>query len=120
MVYGDEVFLFDFFGGVGESLGEVSVVCEDDEAFGFLVEAAYVVEVLECGWEAGVDGFAFFLIGFGTDDPARFVEEDGGGVAREDAFVVDFHEVFLGDLEGHVGGDFTINDDEAFFDEFVA
>ena len=43
-INGDLVFLFDFVTRVSEALGEIAVVCEDEESFALRVEAADIEE----------------------------------------------------------------------------
>ena len=44
LVQADFVFLFDLMARMREQVGEVAIICDDEEPFAVLVESAHVVD----------------------------------------------------------------------------
>jgi len=77
----DAVTLHDLVAGMGEPVGEVAVVGEDEEAFAVLVEASGAEHALalEVGGKEVKDGLAAVRVGVGAEEALGFVEDKGDG-----------------------------------------
>ena len=77
VLHRDVVDLFDAVFRMGESLGEFSVVAENEEAFGIEIEAPDMHQMMEAWREKVVDGGAAIFIATGANQPGWLVENDG-------------------------------------------
>ena len=105
--------------GVGESVRELAVVGEDEEAFGVLIESSDVIEVLELWREKGVNGGAVEFVFLGADVAAWFLEKKGGGDFGFHLFTVECDGVVLRDARGGVFAKLAVDDDVSILDELV-
>ena len=114
------VTLHNLVAGVGESVGEVAVVGEDEEAFAVLVEASGAEHALalEVGGEEVKDGLSAVGVGVGAEEALGFVEDEGdgaGGLGGEGLLVNEdgvFGLTFIAEF-----GDFAVVADFAVADE---
>lgn len=91
-----EVGARDLVGGVKESIGEIAVVGEEKQAFGFVIEATDGIDPFGDLWEEIEDGGTAEIVVAGGDISARLVEEEidfgfGGG----ERFAVDGDGVLI-------------------------
>lgn len=103
-VQDDAVFFDDLVAGVGEAVGEVAVVGEDEEAFAVFIEASGAEHALalEVGREEFEDGLSSVGVAVGAEEAFGFVENEGDG-------------------SGGFGGDgFFVNEDGVVGESFVA
>jgi hypothetical protein len=116
-VEGDLVFLIDVAAGMGEGVGEVAVVGDQQEAFAFHVEAAHVEDARPFRGQEVEDGSAVAFVACGANKTLRFVERGGellGGV--EDA-LSGFDDVPGLDLGGKICDDMAVDPDFSVLDE---
>lgn len=78
-VQDDAVFFDDLIAGVGEAVGEVAVVGDDEEAFAVLIEASGAEHALalEVGGEEFEDGLSTMGVDVGAEEAFGFVEDKG-------------------------------------------
>jgi hypothetical protein len=116
-VEGDLVFLVDVAAGMGEGVGKVAVVGDEQKAFAFHVEASHVEDARPFWGKEVKDGSAVALVACGADITLGFVERGGellGGV--KDA-LSSFDDVPRLDLGGKIGDDMAVDPDFAVLDE---
>lgn len=77
VLHGDVIDLSDAMLWVGQGLGELAVIAEDEESFGFQIESTNVHEVMHFGREEFVNRGASVFVAPTTDQAGRFVEDDG-------------------------------------------
>ena len=89
----DDAITFDnLIAGVGQSMGEVSVVGKDEEAFAILVEASGAEHALplEVGREEVKNGLSAVRVGISAEKAFGFIEDEGdrsGALAGEGFFI---------------------------------
>ena len=115
----DAITLDDFLTGVGQSVGEVTVVGYDEQALAVLVEAARTKEALapEFGWEQVEDSAFGVGIGVGAEHALRLVHDecDRALFFAQYRFVVDENSGIWGRFVSQLS-DFPIHADIALFD----
>ena len=116
----DEIGFGNVRGGFGELLGESAVVCEEEESFGGVVEAADGIDARGKIAEELHDGGAAFRVAGGGDVAFRFVEHEiDGSLGGLDGFAVDGDGVGGGvGFSAECGDDFAVDGDAAGEDEF--
>ena len=119
-VEGDVVDLSDLVAGVGELLGQVAVVGEEQDAGGVAVEAADGEDAFGCcGADEVKYGAAALGVVSGRDIVFRFVKKDIDEVIRDrDFFVVDLDGVGGMDFCSGFGDECAVDGDFTLADEF--
>ena len=64
LVDGDLIFLLELFGRVGQLLGEVAIIGQNEEALGVEVEASDMLEVMVFVGEPVINGLPIALVAF--------------------------------------------------------
>lgn len=77
VLHGDVIDFFDAMLWVGQGLGELAVIAEDEESFGFQIESTNVHEVMHFGREEFVNRGASVFVAPAADQPGGFVKDDG-------------------------------------------
>lgn len=79
----DAVTFNDLIAGVGQSMGEVAIVGDDEESFAVFIEAprAKHALALEVGREEFKDGLTTVRVGVGAKKALRFIEDEGHGAS---------------------------------------
>lgn len=91
-VQDDAITFDDLITGVSESMGEVSVIGKDEEAFAVLVEASGAEHALplEVGREEIKNGLSAVRVGVGAEEAFGFIEDEGdrsGALGGEEFFI---------------------------------
>ena len=76
VLHSDVVDLFDAMFWVGQGLGELAVIAEDNKPFGFQIESTNVHEMMHFGREEFVNRGASVFVAPAADQPGGFVEDD--------------------------------------------
>lgn len=115
----------DAIARVGEAVGEIAVVGEEEEALGLGIELADGIEAGGKHFSEQIDSAGLLALGdVGAVDAFGFVEDDveafaGDAVAQADALAVDFDVVGLRiDQYGELMDDAAIDGDSALEDHF--
>ena len=116
----DLIFLFDFITRMGQPLGEIAVVREEEEAFGLGVEAADVEKTRQMRRQQIEDGVARVRIAPGRNKSGRLMQHDVEPALAVDEFAGDFDVIALAWLGAEVGADLAIDRDAAGRDQFIA
>jgi len=107
--------------GMGEVEAKLTIVGHENEAFAFVIEATYGVEVLPFCGEELADGGTVLGIGAGADVAAGFMDGDVEFLFGFDWFSVDFDFVMTGgDFCAEHGSDLTIDGDAASQNDLFA
>ena len=77
VLHGNVIDLFDIVLGVGKGLGEFAVIAQDEKSFGIQIEATNVHEVMHFGREDFINRGASAFVAPATNQPGRFVEDNG-------------------------------------------
>ena len=100
LVDGDEVFLFELFGRMGQFLGKVAVVGENEEAFGVEVEAADMFEMMILVGKQVVDGLPIAIVALGADHSTWFVKGYDKNVSAREDLAAETDGVIVGNADG--------------------
>ncbi len=113
----DDVGLPHFRRGMRQALGEIAVVGDDEQALGFLVEAADVHDSRPARGQEIVDGAFGGRLGRGAEIAGRLVQDRHEGKRHFDRLAVDDHPVVGVDARGQFAQPVTVDRDGAFEDQ---
>src|SRR6266540_1021686 len=94
-----------------EPLSEITVVGEEDEAFGLRVETANVEEAGKFFRQKIENGVAGVHIFSRRDEARRLVQHDSEHWSGMNQFAVDFDIIARGWLRAEIGADFAVDSD---------
>ena len=104
---------------MSESLREIAVVGEENEAFGLGIETANVEETGEFSGQKIEDRVASVRIFSRRDEARRLVQHDGEQWSGMNRFPVHFDMIARGRVRTEIGADFAVNNDTPCSDQFI-
>lgn len=116
----DLIFLVDLVTGMGQSLGQVPVVCEKEQAFSLGIEPADVKKMRKVFRKQIENCVARVHITTGRDEPRRFMQHDRVRCLGMQEAAIDLDVIALARLRAEIGADLAVNGDAAVGDELVA
>jgi hypothetical protein len=114
----DFVFLFHVMAGMGERIGEVAIVCHQNQAFAFHVQTAHVKNARPFRWKEVKNGSPVSFVAGSTDESFGFVESSGECGWRVEDPLSGFDDVAGLDVGGQVCNNVAVDPDFTGLDEF--
>ena len=105
---------------MSEALGKLAVICEQEQAFGLCVQTPDAEQPREFCWQQIENSVADVRISASGDESSGLMEHNGERRGDPNKFAIHFDVVAPVGLCAEVNADFTVDNDPARRDQFIA